>query len=253
MKKALLFLGAFLMIAVAASAQRSETGVKPQKTTKSTTTTEKKGGTRFNLSLGYGTQNIKMDGKKYSLSGKEGESTSGFFAGVSWDLDIAKGIGLEFADVAIAYYSGSNTSKYSEVDWDDGGEYNYDIKSSVSFFNLFVSPVKFQYRYAINDKFAVFAATGPSLEYCLSYSSKTTTTVSYSYYYYDDEETITDTDSELPWKSLYFYWDLQGGIQFNILKLTMGTGFGLNNVIKDDSPYTANINRPFFVKLSFVF
>lgn len=243
------------MIAVAASAQRSETGVKPQKTTKSTTTTEKKGGTRFNLSLGYGTQNIKMDGKKYSLSGKEGESTSGFFAGVSWDLDIAKGIGLEFADVAIAYYSGSNTSKYSDVNYsyyyDDYIEYNYDIKSSVSFFNLFVSPVKFQYRYAINDKFAVFAATGPSLEYCLSYSSKTTTTV--SSYYWDEEETMTDTDSELPWKSLYFYWDLQGGIQFNILKLTMGTGFGLNNVIKDDSPYTANINRPFFVKLSFVF
>lgn len=250
MKKALLFLGAFLMIAVAASAQRSETGVKPQKTTKSTTTTEKKGGTRFNLSLGYGTQNIKMDGKKYSLSGKEGESTSGFFAGVSWDLDIAKGIGLEFADVAIAYYSGSITSKYSD-DW--GTEFNYDVKSSVSFFNLFVSPVKFQYRYAINDKFAVFAATGPSLEYCLSYSRKTTTTMSYSTYYDDYEETTTDTDSELPWKSLYFYWDLQGGIQFNILKLTMGTGFGLNNVIKDDSPYTANINRPFFVKLSFVF
>jgi hypothetical protein len=252
MKKALFLLGAFLMLSTIVNAQRSESVRPVKKETKEKVKFEGKRKVRFNINLAYTTANIKMTRggttEKVSLIGRDGEKTSGVYLGVSWDMDLKYGIGLEFCDLGAAYYRSSGS--WSEYDYDYGYYYKYDV--TASFINVFLSPIKLQYRYAITDDFAVSVATGPSLEYCVSYNSETT--VSEEDYY--EYEIYSDSSTELPWKSLYFSWDIKASVSYSFLKLTAGTGIGLNNVAKgdyDDFGIKMKVNRPIYVMLSFAF
>ncbi|MCQ2315176.1 MAG: VWA domain-containing protein [Bacteroidales bacterium] len=192
---------------------------------------------RFNLNLGLTTMNVKetYNGQtdKYSLTGEKDASTKGVYLGVSWDMSFKYGLGIEFADLGFAYYRGSKSESY----------YGESLSIKATSLNAYLSPIKFQYRYETPSSFAVFAATGPALDFCLDY------TVKYDYYnsYYGYGESFPESDI---YKSLYLYWDLKGGVAYKFMKLTLGTSLRLNNVSKNGG--TAKIGRPFYLMFSFV-
>lgn len=191
---------------------------------------------RFNINLGLTTMNVKEtyygQTDKYSLAGKKDATTKGVYLGVSWDMSFKYGLGIEFADLGFAYYK----ETYND-------DYNMGTIKATSL-NIYVSPIKFQYRYDTPSTFAFFAATGPALDYCVDYSVK----------YEDWNFTSSDT-----YKSLYLYWDLKGGVAYKFMKLTLGTSLRMNNVAKTTSgeyypsDYTAKVGRPFYLMFSFVF
>jgi hypothetical protein len=195
--------------------------------------------TRFNINIGLTTMNVKESGygftEKYSLAGKKDATTKGLYLGVSWDHSFKYGLGIEFCDLGLAYYRGSDSEYY----------YDGNLKTTAKSFNMYLSPIKFQYRYETPSTFAVFAATGPALDFCIDHSVK------YEYYdsYYGGG--VTSTESDI-YKSLYFYWDLKGGVAYKFMKLTLGTSMRMNNVSKYPD-YTAKVGRPFYVMFSFVF
>ena len=199
--------------------------------------------TRFNLNLGLTTMNVKEtyygQTDKYSLTGEKDASTKGVYLGVSWDMSFKYGLGIEFADFGLSYYRGSRS--YNNYDEYIG---TYTITHKATSFNLYASPIKLQYRYEIQSDLAVFAATGPALDYCLNYKVKIE--ANSSYYGYLDSFTESDF-----FKSLYLYWELKGGVSYKSLKLTLGTSLRLNNVSKNGG--TAKIGRPFYLMFSFVF
>lgn len=202
---------------------------------------------RFNLNLGLTTMNVKEtyfgQTDKYSLTGEKDASTKGVYLGVSWDMSFKYGLGIEFADLGFAYYRGSKSESY----------YGESMSIKATSLNVYLSPIKFQYRYETPSSFAIFAATGPALDYCLNY------TVKYDYYdtYYGYGESYSESDI---YKSLYFYWDIKGGVAYKFMKLTLGTSLRMNNVAKTTngdiiypSDYTAKVGRPFYLMFSFVF
>ena len=202
---------------------------------------------RFNLNLGLTTMNVKEtyygQTDKYSLTGEKDASTKGVYLGVSWDMSFKYGLGIEFADLGFAYYRGSKNESY----------YGESMSIKATSLNVYLSPIKLQYRYETPSSFAVFAATGPALDFCLDY------TVKYDYYdsYYGYGE--SDSESDI-YKSLYFYWDIKGGVAYKFMKLTLGTSLRMNNVAKTTngdiiypSDYTAKVGRPFYLMFSFVF
>ena len=202
---------------------------------------------RFNINLGLTTMNVKEtyygQTDKYSLTGEKDASTKGVYLGVSWDMSFKYGLGIEFADLGFAYYRGSKNESY----------YGESMSIKATSLNVYLSPIKFQYRYETPSSFAIFAATGPALDYCLDY------TVKYDYYDSDYGYGTSLSESDI-YKSLYFYWDIKGGIAYKFMKLTLGTSLRMNNVAKTTnggiiypSGYTAKVGRPFYVMFSFVF
>ena len=195
--------------------------------------------THFNINLGLTTMNVEITGHgqtdKYSLSLEKDATTKGLYLGVSWDMTFKYGLGIEFADLGFAYYSGS----YKETD----GYYTYTAKATS--LNIYVSPVKFQYRYEMPSSFAVFAATGPALNYCVDYTIKED--IYNTHYGYGESYTTSDI-----YKSTWFYWDLKGGVAYKFMKLTLGTSLRITDVSKYDD-YTASVGRPFYLMFSFVF
>ena len=135
--------------------------------------------------------NVKRTGygqtDKYSLSGEKDATTKGLYLGVSWDMTFKYGLGIEFADLGFAYYRGSKSESY----------YGVSMSIKATSLNIYVSPVKFQYRYEMPSSFAVFAATGPALDYCVDYTIKED-------YGYGESYTTSDK-----YKSTWFYWDLK--------------------------------------------
>ena len=190
--------------------------------------------THFNINLGLTTMNVKRTGygqtDKYSLSGERDATTKGLYLGVSWDMTFKYGLGIEFADLGFAYYRGSKSESY----------YGVSMSIKATSLNIYVSPVKFQYRYEMPSSFAVFAATGPALDYCVDYTIKED-------YGYGESYTTSDI-----YKSTWFYWDLKGGVAYKFMKLTLGTSLRITDVSKYND-YTASIGRPFYLMFSFVF
>lgn len=195
--------------------------------------------THFNINLGLTTMNVERTGHgqtdKYSLSLEKDATTKGLYLGVSWDMTFKYGLGIEFADLGFAYYSGSYKETY--------GYYTYTAKATS--LNIYVSPVKFQYRYEMPSSFAVFAATGPALDYCVDYTIKED--IYDTHYGYGESYTTSDI-----YKSTWFYWDLKGGVAYKFMKLTLGTSLRITDVSKYDD-YTASVGRPFYLMFSFVF
>ena len=183
--------------------------------------------TSINLNLALTTQSVKVDSKKYSIAAEENKSTKGVYLGISFE----RRKWFEFCDLGIAYYSDSNIQNvYDSLD--------YYFNSTVRMLNIYLSPIKLKCDLFRTDYFRVFVATGPALDWCVYY------TKSHNDY----------SNSNLPWKSLYVYWDIKGGVQYKSLKLSLGTSIGLNNV-SDNSIYNVKsikISRPFYIMLSYV-
>lgn len=204
--------------------------------------------TRFNINTGLTTMNVKESGygftEKYSLAGKKDALTKGVYLGVSLDHSFKYGLGIEVCDLGFSYYRGSYTSYSAEYIGED--TVSEIFKSTATSLNCYISPIKFQYRYETPSTFAVFAATGPALDYCVDYSLQVEAAI-----YGPSLITVTKTISDR-YESLYFYWDIKGGIAYKFIKLTLGTSLRLNNV-SEDSGSTAKVGRPFYVLFSFVF
>lgn len=210
---------------------------------------------RFNVNIGLTTIDVMRKG--YPISGaynltlsKDSNAPMGAYLGVSWDMSFKKGLGIEFGDIGFAYYHSSTTkyitlgfdSLHDSWTWGDGvlDEYYYGYITATSV-NLYASPIKIQYRYETPSSFAVFAVTGPAIDYLVDYSVKIQ---------------IIENGDHLILSNIFnpicFYWDIKGGVAYRFIKLTAGTSLRMNNVSKD-SDYTAKIGRPFYLMFSFVF
>jgi len=191
-----------------------------------------------NINFGLTTQSLKKGGDISSWTGNRIYS-GGSVIGVSWDADIYKGLGLEFFSFGLMIY---NETYSKPNDATQVRPYTYLWKFEAV--DVYISPIMFQYCYNFENDYAIYVTTGPTVDMALLHK----------YYYrtvdvdgsvYKDNISYRSGKGELLHFS-YVNWDVKLAFRINMLKIQLGTSFGLNNIAwNPDEKVT--VKRPFYL------
>jgi len=179
---------------------------------------------RFNIDLGYVWQGLKNveNGNRTSWT-FHNSATNGLQIGVSWDKTFKHGLGIEFCAFGTELFFEHFSEKV--VYTDENNQPLGIVLTDNNFFgwDVYLSPIKFQYRYKITKNIAIFAATGPTLDFAL-FQKYVTNPNKFSDKYIS---TIWIGEGRIK-NPLYINWDFKAGFSYKFLKLQIGTSVGMN-------------------------
>ena len=165
-------------------------------------------------------------------SGKESESgnSSGFYAGISYNIPLAGGLAVASGIYYSGLFSKSDIFSASLFDIDS----KVDSKTQEHYINV---PVNFNYGFELAPDMTAFIFAGPTLQYGLS--SKTTLKESIGKYTDNQEFDNYDEDNHYSKTNVL----LGGGIGMNLMdafQITVGYDYGLINLYTGDGETKRN-------------
>lgn len=204
---------------------------------------------RFMIDVGYVTQTIvlKEDRNMYSWWGDK-KFTNGIMLGVAWNTDIGQGFGCEFMAFGFEMFR-ENYSGSGNVESVSGFQTPYTFKGDFAGNDIYLSPIKLQYRYEFGKGFAVSALTGPTFDLAIVHTYTTIFHIGNEEFKSVDKYRMGE-NGEL-YKPFYINWDLKMQFSYKFLMIQIGTSFGVSSTPIVGN-YYGKVKRPLYVMLSFV-